>query len=221
MCGRFALISDPAELAEQFGAELPARFAPRYNIAPSQALLSVRMEHGERRSALLQWGLLPSWAKDASASRRPINARAETVAEKPSFRAAYRRRRCLVPADGYYEWRSEDGRKQPYFIYRRDRASFAMAALWEYWEQDGSAIETCALLTCAANQIIAPVHHRMPVIIDSTDYSVWLDPAAGSTHVAHLLQASSDETLAYYPVSTRVNLPANDSVECIEEKLVG
>lgn len=216
MCGRYALISDPAELAAQFDIAPPSRYAPRYNIAPSQPVLLVRNEDQRRASALLQWGLLPSWSKQAAASRRSINARAETVAEKPSFRAAFRRRRCLVPADGYYEWAARDGTKQPYFIYRADRAPFAIAGLWEYWERDGNVIESCALLTCAANGFLSRVHQRMPVLIEPKNYALWLSAETRPAELSDLLMPANDDIFALHAVTKRVNSPANDSRECIE-----
>lgn len=216
MCGRFALFTEAADLVEQFGIEPLPVYAPRYNIAPSQPLLTVVFEDGNRRADWFNWGLLPSWAKDPKASKRPINARAETVAEKPSFRAAYRRRRCLVPASGYYEWVKVAGAKQPYYIEASDAACFAIAALWEYWERDGSAIITTALLTSAANDNLAAIHHRMPVVINPEHYALWLDPHAAASDIDPLLQPSTTG-FNFYPVSTRVNSPANDSVECIEQ----
>jgi putative SOS response-associated peptidase YedK len=216
MCGRYALISDPAELAAQFDVAPPSAFAPRYNIAPSQPVLLVRNENQRRTSACLQWGLLPSWSKEATAGRRPINARAETVAEKPSFRAAFRRRRCLVPADGYYEWAARDGTKQPYFIYRDDRAPFAIAGLWEYWERDGNIVESCALLTCAANGFLSRVHHRMPVLIEPKNYALWLSAETRPDALGDLLTPANDDIFALHAVTKRVNSPANDSQECID-----
>ncbi len=216
MCGRYTLFSEPAALAEQFGVAIPAPYAPRYNIAPSQPVLVVRSENDARHSALLDWGLLPSWSKDPRGSRRPINARAETVAEKPSFRTAFRRRRCLVPADGYYEWSSSGGAKQPWFIRRTDQRCFAIAGLWEYWQRDGAVIESCCLLTCAANPRVAGIHHRMPVIIEPSAYATWLGEVDEPAALARLLSAADDDALTMQAVSKRVNSPANDGPECIQ-----
>ncbi|MGB1885486.1 MAG: SOS response-associated peptidase [Gammaproteobacteria bacterium] len=215
MCGRFALVSDGRAVAEQFGAEIPFALAPRYNIAPSQPLLVVREAQGGRLVDHLSWGLLPSWSKDAGAARRPINGRAETVSEKPSFRNAYRRRRCLVPASGYYEWVKQAESKQPVYIYPRQSTLMAIAGLWEYWEQDGNAIQSCALLTCAANQAISSLHHRMPVIIAAENYERWLDHKSERDLPDELLAPAPEHLLGFHYVSKRVNSPANDSPECI------
>ncbi|MGR8919921.1 MAG: SOS response-associated peptidase [Gammaproteobacteria bacterium] len=215
MCGRYALISDATELAEAFGVEMPPVFAPRYNIAPSQPVLIVRASERGREADIVEWGLLPSWSKDPRSARRPINARAETVAEKPSFRAAWRRRRCLVPANGYYEWAKRPGGKQPYYIHRRDDAPFAIAGIWEAWERDGNRIESCALLTCAASERLAAVHDRMPVTLAPAAYALWLGEASDGDAAA-LLTPAPDDAFELRAVSTRVNAPANDSPECLE-----
>ena len=216
MCGRFALISDGRTLAEHFGVEISFALAPRYNIAPSQPLLVVRDDNGTRLVDHLSWGLVPSWSKDASASRRPINARAETVTEKPSFRNAYRRRRCLVPADGYYEWTKTEAGKQPVYIHPVNPGPLAIAGLWEYWERDGSAIVSCALLTCAANTGISAIHHRMPVLIPPEEYTRWLDHSDERSLPDDLLVPAASGRLAFHPVSKRVNSPGHDSAACIE-----
>ncbi len=211
MCGRFALSSDAETLAAEFDVAPPEQLAPRYNIAPSQPLLAVGALPDERVTTLFEWGLLPSWSKTVAGARRPINARAETVAGKPSFRAAFRRRRCLVPADGYYEWKALAGGKQPYYIHRADERCFAIAGIWEHWERDGAVIQSCALLTCAANDTLAAVHDRMPVIVAHEDYAAWLDPATPADSLARLLAPAADHAFALHAVSKRVNSPANDS----------
>lgn len=215
MCGRFALFAEPDDLLAQFGIEPPEAYAARYNIAPSQPVLAVVEREQQRTVDLLSWGLLPSWSKDPSGSRRPINARAETVAEKPSFRAAFRRRRCLVPASGYYEWQKIAGGKQPVYIDRTDRSCFAIAGIWEYWERDGNVVVSLALLTCAANAALAPVHHRMPVIIEPDNFALWLAADAPAPDLQRLLAPAPAHNFATRNVSRRVNSPANDSPACV------
>jgi putative SOS response-associated peptidase YedK len=217
MCGRYT-VTDPEDAMRQlFELAAPDQAVARYNMTPSQLALSVhRNDAGDLVPAFLQWGLVPSWAKDPEIGNRMINARSETVAEKPSFRAAYRRRRCLVPADGYYEWQSTGGRKQPWRIVRADRAPFAFAGLWEEWQgPDGSGLSTFCLLTTAANDVLSAIHHRMPVIIAAGDMAAWTDPAA-LPDPQWLLPAAAPELTAY-KVSSRVNSPANDDLQCIEE----
>ena len=166
MCGRYALHSNPEVVALLFGlSEVPA-YQPRYNIAPTTQVLVVR----EGGAAMVKWGLVPRWAKDPSMGARMNNARAETVAEKPSFREAYRKRRCLIPANGFYEWKLEDGRKQPYYVYPSGGALFAFAGLWEQWHD----LQTCAVITTEANDKMAAVHERMPVIVSPAEYAAWL-----------------------------------------------
>lgn len=223
MCGRFALIAPGETLIEQFElgpsqASTSSTVAPRYNIAPSQPVLAVRLEPvtGERELAFLQWGLIPSWSKDSKIGSRMINARSETVAEKPSFRAAFKRRRCLIPADGFYEWQRQGDRKQPVYIRSRDGAPFALAGLWETWHSaDGSIIDSCTILTTKPNELMEPIHNRMPVILEPPDYSTWLHPGDNPNVALHLLRPYPAEKMAAYPVSTLVNNPRNDSPDCI------
>jgi putative SOS response-associated peptidase YedK len=217
MCGRYS-VTDPEEaMRHLFGMAAPEGAVPRYNMTPSQIALCVRLnDAGEQVPDFLKWGLVPSWAKDPEIGNRMINARSETVAEKPSFRAAYRRRRCLVPADGYYEWQSTGRPKQPWRIVRADGKPFAFAGLWESWlGGDGSELRTFCLLTTASNSLLSAIHHRMPVIIDDTNMSGWLDPAV-EPDPDWLLPTAAPE-MAAYKVSTRVNSPANDDPECIAE----
>jgi putative SOS response-associated peptidase YedK len=219
MCGRFTLYSSPVVLAREFelGA-LPLLF-PRYNIAPTQpvALVRVSVESGEREWAAARWGLVPSWADDVKIGQRMINARSETVADKPSFRAAFRRRRCLVPADGYYEWQSSSaGPKRPFYIRRNDQRPLAIAGLWESWQApDGTPLETCTLLTTAANDRLRPIHDRMPVFLDEPARRLWLDPDSPSPALLDLLRPAADELFATLEVSTRVNNPRHESLDCI------
>ncbi len=221
MCGRFTLRAPASVVAEQFGLFDTAPLSPRYNIAPSQTVAAVRRAtesvEPARQLVLLQWGLVPSWAKDAKVGNRLINARAETVAEKPAFRAALRRRRCLVVADGFYEWQRTGGKKQPYFIRLADDRPFAFAGLWERWEgPDHAALETCTLITTEANELMAPIHDRMPVILSPDDYDRWLDPAIQKPeHLQPLLRPYPSDAMVAYPVTTHVNNPKNEDPRCI------
>ena len=204
-------------------AEAPL-LAPRYNIAPTQPVAIVRVDPDrslmlpQREWTHVVWGLIPGWAKDPSIGARLINARSETAADKPSFRAAMKYRRCLVPADGFYEWQKVPGGKQPMFIHRMNHAPFAIAGLWERWTSpDGSLIESCTLLTTEPNAMMAGIHNRMPVILDPVDYAMWLD--AGHVKpdaVQHLLRPCPDDWLTAYPVSTVVNNARNETPACVE-----
>jgi putative SOS response-associated peptidase YedK len=221
MCGRFTLRVPASVVAEQFALFEVPPFTARFNIAPSQPVPVIRLVPDEsapqRQLVWLRWGLIPSWAKDKTIGNRLINARAETVAEKPSFRAALRRRRCLVAADGFYEWQREGKRKQPYYIRLRDDRPFAFAGLWEAWEgADATAVESCTLLTTSANELMRPIHDRMPVILAADAYGPWLDAALQKPEqVLPLLQPYPSEAMIAYPVSTLVNSPASDVPQCI------
>jgi putative SOS response-associated peptidase YedK len=208
-------------------------FEPRYNIAPTQDILVIRAEAktGAREAALLRWGLIPVWAKDPHSGPPLINARGETVAEKSTFRHALRRRRCLIPADGFFEWQqtpgvTSRGKKQPYLIHRADHGPLAFAGLWDSWISKGSRqsrggareplkIESCTIVTTAANATLAPLHDRMPVILSPRDYERWLDPAVREPAAVADLLVPSDEELLAEPVSTHVNRVANDDSECV------
>ena len=193
---------------------------PRFNIAPTQMAPVVRSFNGGRRMDILRWGLIPSWSKGKTAASKLINARGETVAQKPSFRDAYKHRRCLVPVDGFYEWRKEGEGKQPFRIGFKDGKPFVFAGLWESWtvpvgqEDAGEVIETYTIVTTNANERIAPIHHRMPVIVDPADYEVWLtgDPS----EAANVIRAFPPCDMAFYRVSTRVNNVRNDDESCVE-----
>jgi len=220
LCGRFTLFDTAASLAEAFEvAEVPS-LSPRYNIAPSQAVAAVRIppSGGAREVVLLRWGLIPSWAKDPSLGDRMINARAETAAGKPAFRSAIRRRRCLVPASGFYEWKRTNGRKQPYYIRRPDGKPFAFAGLWESWEGPGqAAVESCTILTTSANELLLPIHDRMPVIVSPADYDLWLSPKVRDpAELARLFRPCPPEEVTAFPVGTAVNNPKTDSPQLIE-----
>jgi putative SOS response-associated peptidase YedK len=220
MCGRFTLTDPDADLAVQFNLPEIPDLKPRYNIAPTQPVAAVRVaaEGTQREMVMLRWGLIPSWAKDLNIGARMINARSETVAEKPSFRHAFRRRRCLVVADGFYEWQKQNGTKQPYFIRLREARPFAFAGLWERWEgPEADVIESCTLLTTQPNDFMRQLHNRMPVILQPKDYELWLDPKVQEASLLQplLLPFPPDEMDAY-PVSRYVNSPDNDDPRCIE-----
>ena len=220
MCGRFTLSTPAQTLASLFDLTETLELPPRYNIAPTDAVATVRLpaEDAERELALLRWGLIPPWAKDPAVGSRMINARAETVATSPAFRAAFRQRRCLVPATGFYEWQRLERRKQPFYIRMRDGLPFAFAGLWEHWEgPDGAAIESCTLITTEPSELVRPVHDRMPVILDPKDYELWLDPGVRSPErLQSLLRPYPAEKMLAYPVRPWVNNPAHDDPECIE-----
>jgi putative SOS response-associated peptidase YedK len=219
MCGRFTLTTSRKQVAEQFPLFEVPDLEPRFNIAPTQPVAAARVlaEPERREVVLLRWGLIPSWADDPAIGNRLLNARAETVADKPSFRSAYRKRRCLIPADGFYEWQKLGKQKQPYFIHLRDGALFAFAGLWEHWERDGQPVESCTILTTTANELVRPLHERMPVIIEPRDYPRWLDPgnqtAAG---LDVLLRPYPAEAMGLYAVSTHVNNPRHEDAECLK-----
>lgn len=218
MCGRY-LITSPPEAVRAFAAYADQpNFPPRHNIAPTQPVPVVRIENGKRHFALLRWGLVPSWAKEINTSPL-INARAETIFDKPSFRQAVRRRRCLFPADGFYEWRREGKSRQPFVIRRRDRGLFAMAGIWEHWVgSDGGELESAAIVTTEANETLAPVHHRMPVILDPQDFDAWLEtPETEAGDLAALLVPAPDDLLDAVPVFDRVNKVANDDAGLLDE----
>jgi putative SOS response-associated peptidase YedK len=215
MCGRYVLASPGAVIAEHFRlSEVPA-YPPRYNIAPTMDALVVReTPAGEREAVMLRWGLVPAWAKDPAIGSRMFNARAEGVADKPAFRAAFRRRRCLVPADGFYEWQPvAGGRKQPYFIRLVSGAPLALAGLWERWRgPDGDAIATFTIVTTAANEAMRAFHDRMPVLVAPADHDEWLS----SPNPSALLAPWRGEPFEIRPISTRVNSARNDSPDLLE-----
>jgi putative SOS response-associated peptidase YedK len=223
MCGRFVLLSSMEALAQQFElnptvVEASPPLHPRYNIAPTQPVAAIRRSPGsdERELTHFRWGLIPSWSKDMKIGSRLINARSETVTDKPSFRAAFKRRRCLIPADGFYEWQWLGNKKQPVYIHSNDDWPFALAGLWEIWHSaDGSVIESCTILTTEPNDLLKPIHNRMPVIIEPPDYDLWLDPGPDPQVALHLFRSYPDHKMATYPVSTLVNSPRNDDPQCI------
>ncbi len=242
MCGRYALVSQPQELAAEFEFAAPIEIRPRYNIAPTQEVPVVRLDDaalpaapdgaprrpvvrqaeagGGRRLDVLRWGLIPHWAQDPKIAYRTINARSETVATQPAFRGPFRRRRCLVPASGFFEWRKSDaaGRqpKQPHYVRRKDGRPMAFAGLWDRWQRaDGDAIESFTILTTEANALVRPCHDRMPVILSPEHYDLWLDPQTPIERLRPLLAPCPAQWLEMVPVGRRVNNPRNDDSSCI------
>jgi putative SOS response-associated peptidase YedK len=215
MCGRFTLRARLQKIAEAFAVENVPAIGPRYNIAPTQQVLAIRANHGIRTAALLRWGLVPSWAKDLKIGNATINARAESVATKPAFRAAFKARRCLIVADGFYEWRKGGKTKQPFFIHRRDDEPFAFAGLWERWGPD--KLETCSIVTLPANEFMQPLHERMPAILQPSEYDTWLDAEIRDPQLltGRALIPDTLEDFIAQPVSTTVNSPKNENAACI------
>lgn len=219
MCGRFTLTINPADLQDAFSNyHFPVRFAPRFNIAPSQPILAIPNDN-KLAADFFVWGLIPMWAKDPTIGSRLINARGETLAEKPSFRGSYRHKRCLILADGFYEWKSVGDKKTktPYYIHMQDRQPFAMAGLWDTWESpDGSSLKTCTIITTTPNELMETIHDRMPVILHPRDYAKWLDAAPQTPeNLQPLIKPFNADAMSAYPVSTLVNKPANDMPELV------
>jgi putative SOS response-associated peptidase YedK len=219
MCGRFTLRTTGDVVADFFGLRELPDLPPRYNIAPTQTVPVVRLLPGrrDRELALLHWGLVPAWAGDPAIGHRLINARADTASEKPAFRGPFRHRRCLVMADGFYEWQKQGSRKQPFYIRRQDDRPFALAGLWDHWDRGEEPFDTCTILTTEANDILSPIHDRMPVILDPADYALWLDPAVHDPRrLERLLKTRPTDDLLAYPIRPLVNSTANDGPACIE-----
>ena len=218
MCGRFSLISDLSALQLRFDFENPVTdYAPRFNIAPTQNVLTVRWEDGHNVAEHMRWGLIPSWAKDMSIGNRAINARAETLAERPMFRNALRRRRCLILADGFYEWLRQGKARQPMRILLTTGEPFAFAGLWESWTNpEGETIHSCTIITTTPNDVMRPIHDRMPVILLPEHEDAWLDHSMQDASVlSELLIPYPPDTMEAYPVATLVNSPANDTPDVI------
>jgi putative SOS response-associated peptidase YedK len=221
MCGRFTLTVSPEELQAAFpNFDIPGDIPPSYNIAPTQPI-PVIPNDGENRLDFFRWGLIPSWTKaDQVGKYNLINARSETAAEKASFKASYRRRRCLILADGFYEWsKSNSGKgKTPYYFTLKDQSPFAFAGLWDVWySPEGDPLKSAAILTTDPNQVVKPIHQRMPVILHPDDYQTWLDPKEGGPEKFQpLLEPYSPDDMQTYPVSTYVNSPQNNSPQCIQ-----
>jgi putative SOS response-associated peptidase YedK len=217
MCGRFALATPEHVLAELFRLLRTPVLSPRFNIAPTQPVAVVRTREGGdvREMAFCRWGLIPAWSRDPSVGARMINARSEGLEDKPSFRGPLRSRRCLIPADGFYEWAHSGTRKQPHFIRMKDGQPFAMAGLWETWAApDGSAVETCTILTTTPNEVVAPVHDRMPVILERKDHDPWLSRDSLVRDLLALLKPHPAPVMTVHPVGPHVNNPRNNGPEC-------
>ncbi len=218
MCGRFTLFHDVATIARAFNVPVPEslKVTPRYNVAPTQEILSIVHDEAPQLT-LLRWGLIPSWAKEESIGSKMINARAETLAEKPSFKRLLRSRRCLILADGFYEWKKEGKGKVPMFITLKDDEPFAFAGLWDSWrDADGQQIRTCTIITTEANELMAPIHNRMPVILPQQAREEWLDPSLHEEQLLlPLLKSYPAEAMTTRPVSRLVNNPQYDSAELI------
>jgi len=218
MCGRYTIIASPEALRALFRYEEQPNFPPRYNVAPTQPIAIVRLVDGKRHFALVRWGLLPSWVKDPKTFTLLINARGETAAEKPAFRAAMKRRRCLIPADGFYEWQAVGNRKRPFYVRAKSGAPLAFAGLWETWTgPNGEELETAAIVTTRANRTLSPIHDRMPVIVPPEAFDLWLDGATvDATTAAALIAPAPEDLLVAYEISTAVNRTANDNPKLLE-----
>lgn len=218
MCGRFVLTVNPEVVQTAFDlTTMPPIMSPRFNVAPTQPVAVISNENPHELT-FYKWGLIPSWSKDPSIGSKMINARSESAAEKPSFRSAFKRRRCIIPADGFYEWRQHGGDKTPMFIHMKDQEVFGMAGLWEIWHSpDGGEIRTCSILTTDANEFMQTIHNRMPVILHKEDYNLWLSPNEEPAGVLQeLMKPYSGDELTAYPVSKMVNKPSNDTPDLIQ-----
>ena len=219
MCGRFVQSSPVERYARMFGAAATVESAPRYNAAPTQPILAVRVApSGMRELVPLRWGLIPAWSAGPDNRYSMINARAETVHQKPAYRDAFRRRRCLIPADGFYEWRQECSGREPYYIRLRDGEPFAFAGLWESWQQPGGErIDSCTIIVTEANELVRPIHDRMPVILPPESHTAWLDPdQRDPARLLPLLRPYPAQAMAAWRVSRRVNNPRHDGPDLIE-----
>ena len=222
MCGRFTLHTPEAEILAAFDIDtLPVgvSLAPRFNIAPSQDVAIIRSDDGRRRLGLARWGLVPGWSKEARPRYSTINARIESVAEKPAYRVPYRRKRCLVPADGFYEWQQTADGKVPHHICMQEHKVFAFAGLWDHWSDEHESFDSCVIITAPASGLMAGLHTRMPVILAPAVYDTWLDPAVTDPAViAPCLAAAAEPRLTAWPVTTRVNSPRHDDADCLDAR---
>jgi putative SOS response-associated peptidase YedK len=217
MCGRYAVTTVPEAMRALFRYLNSPDFPPRYNVAPTQPVPIVRVVEGQRELALVRWGLIPAWVKDPRTFSLLINARGESALDKPAFRNAMKRRRCLFPADGFYEWRPEKGGKRPYLVRLKSGQPMAFAGLWEAWMgPNGEEMETAAIVTTAASRVIAHIHDRMPVIVPPEAFDFWLDPSVDAEMASSVIQPAPDAQLTFFPVSAAVNRTANDSAALLE-----
>jgi putative SOS response-associated peptidase YedK len=218
VCGRFAFFVPAAQIASQYDLGATPTVEARYNIAPTQNILAIRQgSDGQREPAMLRWGLVPHWAKDLSIGNRMINARGETVAAKPAFRQAFKRRRCIVPASGFYEWTQSRAGKWPHFISMQDGSAMSFAGLWEQWRgSDDEPVESCTIITTAATGRLADIHARMPVLLAASGFGDWLDPETPRETCLALLEPEGEASVEIRPVSRAVNSPRNDAAELVE-----
>ena len=216
MCGRFNLTAAPEQVIETFHLHRLPRYESSYNIPPGQKILTiVQLDDDSYKAVYLYWGLVPHWAKNRKISNHLINARAETLAEKPAFRDAYKQRRCLIPATGFYEWQTLEQGKQAYCISHKNQQLFAFAGLWEYWEEGTETLYSCTIITRAANKLIEPIHQRMPVIINNTNYHHWLDKQASLETTEQLLVTDTYQEMTLKKVSDWVNNPSHNDKNCL------
>ena len=217
MCGRFTLHAPEAGILQAFDVAPGAGLVPRYNITPSQAIPVVRDSGTGRELTLARWGLVPGWSKQAQPKYSTINARVESVAEKPAYRTAFKHRRCLIPADGFFEWQQAGDKKVPHYIHLPDDSVFAFAGLWEHWQGEEGSFDSCAIITLPARGLMATIHNRMPAIIAADDYTAWLDTTLhDKREIMPLLGSSSSDQLEAYAVSSYVNSPQHTDARCIE-----
>jgi len=223
MCGRYTVTASPEVLRALFAYAEQPNFPPRYNIAPTQPIAIVRLVDGKRQFALVRWGLPPSWVKDPKTFTLLINARGESVVDKPAFRAAMKRRRCLIPADGFYEWQKAGDRKRPFYVHARSGEPLAFAGLWETWTgPNGEELDTAAIVTTRANKTLGPIHDRMPVIVPPEAFDLWLNSnEVDATTASALIAPAPDGLLEAYEISTAVNRTANDNAKLLEPIVPG
>jgi putative SOS response-associated peptidase YedK len=219
MCGRFSLHTPESQIREAFNLDHtePLGLNPHYNIAPSQQIPVIRDTETDREMVLAQWGLVPHWSKEPKTKYSTINARIESVADKPTYRTPFKRRRCLIPADGFYEWKVVNGNKIPHYIRMRDSSVFAFAGLWDHWEGEDGSIESCSIIVMPANEVMKPIHERMPAIIAPAHYDLWMDSRmTDKDEIMQYLTSAPSSQLTAYPVSTWVNSPKNNDERCIQ-----
>lgn len=216
MCGRFNLTASPEQVIEAFRLHRLPGYEISYNIPPGQKILTiVQLDDGSNKAVNLHWGLIPHWSKDSKISSHLMNARAETLTERPAFKSAYQQRCCLIPATGFYEWQQLKKGKQAHCIYREDHHLFAFAGLWDYWEHGTETIYSCAIITTSANALIEPIHQRMPVIIDNKNYDLWLGKNATQITRQSLLATDAYQKMVRKPISAWVNNPSHNDENCM------
>ncbi|MCD7035829.1 SOS response-associated peptidase [Metabacillus sp. GX 13764] len=215
MCGRYSLFEDLNVLEEMFEFEYEGEIVPRYNIAPSQKILAIIGESGKRKGREFRWGLIPPWSKDIKIGYKMINARSETIAEKPSFKKPFESKRCLIPCTGYYEWKKEESGKQPYFFYLSSKEPFAFAGLYDVWKNKEETIVSCTILTCSANEKAQDVHDRMPVILKKKDQEAWLSSKSAPADLQELFKPYPSKEMDKAAVSQLVNSPKNETAEIL------